>query len=183
MTPSLTFARAMEFVGRWEGGKVDDPIDPGGRTAYGVTQAVYSDWLRGQGRPDADVWCIRQDEIDAIYHVRYWQRGRCDLVLEASENIAIAHFDACVNCGTRQAGRFLQRAINTLRGSAVLKVDGWIGPKTLAFIHAAESRAVVRQMIDERAAFYNRLAERKPPLRRFLRGWLNRVNDLRTVTG
>lgn len=32
---------ALKFVLRWEGGFVDHPDDPGGRTNKGVTQKVY----------------------------------------------------------------------------------------------------------------------------------------------
>ena len=34
---------------RYEGGKVDNPKDPGGRTAYGVTQNTYNAWRAKHG--------------------------------------------------------------------------------------------------------------------------------------
>jgi len=39
--PSPEFAAALPFVLRWEGGYVDHPDDPGGRTNKGVTQKTY----------------------------------------------------------------------------------------------------------------------------------------------
>jgi lysozyme family protein len=47
--PSAAFEAALPFVLRWEGGFVDHPNDPGGRTNQGVTQKVYDDWRRRQG--------------------------------------------------------------------------------------------------------------------------------------
>lgn len=38
------FEPALAFVLRWEGGFVDNPADPGGRTNKGITQKVYDAW-------------------------------------------------------------------------------------------------------------------------------------------
>ena len=50
---SPAFDASLPFVLRWEGGFVDHPSDPGGRTNKGVTQAVYDEWRRGTGCPRA----------------------------------------------------------------------------------------------------------------------------------
>ena len=39
--PSPAFESSLPFILRWEGGFVDHPADPGGRTNKGVTQKVY----------------------------------------------------------------------------------------------------------------------------------------------
>jgi len=60
-----------------------------------------------------------------------------------------AYFNACVNCG-------VSRASTMLKGN--LKASLYIGAQE---------------------AFYKRLVEAKPPLSKYLTGWLNRTSDLR----
>lgn len=45
------FRRCHEVTKAWEGGWSDHPADPGGKTMYGVTEAVYHAWLRQHGKP------------------------------------------------------------------------------------------------------------------------------------
>jgi lysozyme family protein len=61
-----------------------------------------------------------------------------------------ALFDAEVNCGSGRAAKLL----NLAKGSAA-------------------------KFCDEREAFYYRLAAQKPTLKKFLKGWIARVRDLR----
>src|SRR3954469_9591146 len=63
---------ALRFVLRWEGGFVDHPDDPGGRTNCGVTQNVYDAWRARQGSPQQDVKLIADAEVHAIYASDYW---------------------------------------------------------------------------------------------------------------
>lgn len=44
------FRRCHAVMARWEGGWSDHPADPGGKTMYGITEAVYHGWLQRQGR-------------------------------------------------------------------------------------------------------------------------------------
>ena len=43
--------KALDFTLEFEGGRVDNPRDPGGRTNRGVTQRVFSEWLAARGLP------------------------------------------------------------------------------------------------------------------------------------
>jgi len=55
--PSSAFETALPFVLRWEGGFVDHPADPGGRTNRGVTQRTYDAWRQSwadRSRREAD---------------------------------------------------------------------------------------------------------------------------------
>ena len=40
------FSKALPRILVYEGGKVDNPRDPGGRTNKGVTQATFNSYLR-----------------------------------------------------------------------------------------------------------------------------------------
>jgi len=62
-------------------------------------------------------------------------------------------FNCCVNCGVGRANK-------------ILKITGK-NPK---------------KFLDEQEAFYRRLAEARPTSKKYLKGWLNRTNDLRKIT-
>jgi lysozyme family protein len=171
--PSPAFEAALPFVLRWEGGFVDHPKDPGGRTNKGVTQRVYDAWGRRQGRPPRDVKQIEDAEVHRIYESGYWIPPRCDLV---AQPLDLVQFDTAVNMGSGRAVRFLQSAVGC-------DVDGDFGPKTERAVAACDRGTALARYCSAREAFYRRLVENKPDLGVFLKGWLNRLNALRREIG
>lgn len=167
------FDAALKFVLRWEGGFVDHPNDPGGRTNKGVTQKVYDGWRSRQGQPLRDVKLIEDSEVDSIYASDYWLPPRCDLLATPLE---LVQFDTAVNMGVGRAVRFLQ-------GSVGCAVDGDFGPGTERAVAQCDAGTVVGAYCDRREAFYRDLAQNNPKLAVFLKGWLNRLNALRTEAG
>ena len=93
---SPAFDSALKFVLRWEGGFVDHPNDPGGRTNKGITQKVYDGWRGRQGRAAQDVQLIGDDEVHSIYASDYWVPPRCDLL---ATPLDLVQFDTAVNMG------------------------------------------------------------------------------------
>jgi lysozyme family protein len=169
--PSPTFEKALPFVLRWEGGYVNHPADPGGATNKGVTQKVYSNWLRRQGRADADVRNLGDADMAAIYEDGYWTPAHC---AELPAPLDQVQFDTAVNMGVGRAVRFLQEAVGA-------GVDGGFGPATRKCVEQADSATAVGRYLDIRERFYRNLAEEKPHLGVFLKGWLNRLEALRSV--
>ena len=167
------FEQSLPFILRWEGGYVDHPDDPGGRTNKGVTQKTYDQWRARQGLASRNVRSIEDEEVKAIYESDYWTPPRCDLL---QRQLDLVQFDTAVNMGVGRAVRFLQGALGC-------SVDGDFGPNTERAASACDLGATVIAYCDEREAFYRRLAERKPRLGVFLRGWLNRLNALRKEVG
>lgn len=116
----------------YEGGKVDDKRDPGGRTAYGITQRTFSNWLKAMGRAVRDVYTITKDEIRAIYKKLYWDAIHGD---DLPAGIDMVMFDAAVNSGVAQAVKWTQRALGTdYRGM----VDGIMGLGTLNAVRSVK---------------------------------------------
>lgn len=171
--PSAAFASALPFVLRWEGGFVNHPHDPGGRTNKGVTQKVYDHWRARRGLPKAHVKSIDDAEVHAIYEADYWLPPRCDLL---TDPLSLVQFDTAVNMGPGRAVRFLQTAVGC-------GVDGDFGPGTLSAVQRCDPGDAVTDYCDVREAFYRRLAANRPELRVFLKGWLNRLNALRNEIG
>ena len=112
-----------------------------------------------------------------IYWSEYWLAGRCDRM---PWPLCLAHFDACVNVGVGQAAKFLQRALGC-------KDDGAIGPRTLAALRGALengfANAIAERLVEQREPFYRRLTSNEASQQRFLEGWLNRVENLKTASG
>lgn len=164
---------ALKFVLRWEGGFVDHPADPGGRTNKGVTQKVYDGWRRRQGQPPRDVKDITNDEVHTIYASDYWVPPRCDLL---GTPLGMVQFDTAVNMGVGRAVRFLQASVGC-------GVDGDFGPGTEAAVAGCDAGSTVKAYCDRREAYYRSLAQQRPPMAVFLKGWLNRLNSLRHEVG
>lgn len=169
-----------------EGGYADDPMDSGGKTKYGVTEAVaraygYLGEMRDLPLPIAR----------AIYRERYWDYLRLDEVADLSPTVAAEMFDTAVNCGQATAGKWLQTAINAFnqQGSlyADITVDGAVGKMTVAALksyfrtHARFGKdaevVLLRALNSQQGAFYLDLAASRQKDERFVFGWLrNRVS-------
>ncbi len=171
--PSASFQASLPFILSWEGGFVDHPADPGGRTNKGVTQKVYDRWRVRRGSAPRDVKLIDDAEVHAIYETDYWLPPRCDLL---QQQFDLVQFDTAVNMGAGRAVRLLQHAVGC-------DVDGDFGPATERAVAACERSSAMAEYCNAREAFYRRLATAKPQLAVFLKGWLNRLNALRKEVG
>ncbi len=171
--PSSAFEAALPFILRWEGGFVDHPADPGGRTNRGVTQRTYDAWRAGQGLSGRDVKLIEEAEVHAVYESGYWIPPRCDLI---DRPLDLVQFDTAVNMGPRRAVRFLQQAVGC-------GVDGDFGPGTQRAVSACSPADAVATYCSLREDFYRQIVARKPDQSVFLKGWMNRLNSLRREVG
>jgi lysozyme family protein len=164
------FREALKFVLNHEGGYSNNENGrDGGGTNFGITNTVYKAHTKNIS---SDVKNITQKEVEDIYFERYWIDGHCDDIPGIE---AVAHFDACVNCGVGQAIKFLQKA-------GGVEEDGIYGHKTDKAIK--EGRNILSKMITNRESFYIDLAKKKPYIK-YLNGWLKRCDDLKKflVTG
>lgn len=167
---SFDFPGALGFVLAHEGGFVNDPVDPGGATNFGITQRTYDAWRW------RDVRKITPEEVREIYESRYWEDAKCASIATTHPRVAVAHFDAAVNCGVWQANKFLQKAVGVV-------ADGKIGPVTMKHLRGALEDEILSAMIMHRERFYHEIVSRKPPLGKFLKGWLARLTSLRKNLG
>lgn len=176
------FAQAFKEVVLVEGGYSNNPLDSGGATKFGVTEAV----ARAHGYQGL-MQDLQLHQAEAIYRRAYWDRLRLDEVTLLSLPIALELFDTAVNCGTGVAAEFLQRSLNALNRAQAdyqdVTVDGSLGAKTLdafkAYVYRRGikgERVLLRALNCLQGARYIELAERKQTQELFLFGWLaNRV--------
>ena len=167
-----SFEDALPFILHWEGGFVDDPDDRGGRTNKGVTQKVYDGWRAANGLPVRDVKQIGDDEVATIYREKYWQTGCCDRL---RQKLDLVQFDTAVNMGTNRAIKVLQEAVMT-------EADGSFGRNTQEACDRCVVPDAVARYCTIREGLYRRFAQ-APGQAKFLKGWLNRLNDLRVEAG
>lgn len=92
------FKKAFEFVIKWEGGYVDDPMDSGGATKFGISSKAY---------PHLDVKNLTIADAEGIYYKDFWLKAGCNN-MEYPMNIVV--FDTAVNCGVSQALRLYQES-------------------------------------------------------------------------
>lgn len=154
------FQKSMKFVLDAEGGYTNDPADPGGETNYGIDKRSH---------PDVNIKELTVEQATDIYFTEYWVKFNC---AQFAWPLNCVYFDCCVNTGNKQSNKFLQRAVGT-------EADGILGPKTLGAVNSKSIDVVANAVIGQRQKFYETLAENKPTLKKFLKGWTNRNNNLR----
>ena len=155
----MNFDTAIKHVLQVEGDYADHPADPGGKTRFGITEAVArTAGYRGDMRE------LPLDLAKRIYREEYWNAVRAD---ELPAGIRLVMFDAAVNSGVGQAVRWLQRAVGVTD-------DGVIGPRTLAAVGALSADSVRMRVLAQRLRFMAGL----PNWPAFSRGWARRVAEL-----
>ncbi len=195
------YGRAFSKLLKIEGGFVDDPVDRGGATKYGISLR----FLKAEGQFDedgdgyadfdinmdgdingADIRKLTIGDARYLYLRCFWRVLECDTFVEP---IGEMLFDQGVNGGNQAARKMLQRAINNClarTGHAMITVDRRIGPQT----RAAMDKVVMcprlglgalieafREVVRDR---YRAIVRRNPSQQRFLRGWLRRADELGT---
>lgn len=183
------FEKSIKFVFNAEGGYSNDPDDRGGATNMGITQGTLSA-ARADGKITGLPYSVKQltrAQATEIYRIYYWERSKADVM---PYPLCTLHFDAAVNHGVGGAGKLLQRTINNYANKAELDVcvdvDGAVGQKTLAALEqciaAANNVALICEIYcNYREAFYRDIVASRPEQKKFLNGWLNRLNRCRKL--
>lgn len=152
----MNFSAALTKLLQHEGGYADHRADPGGKTAWGITEAVarshgYAGHMRDMPKAVAEL----------IYRRAYWDAIRAEQLPAA---LRFHVFDAAVNSGVRQAVQWLQTA-------AGVAPDGILGPVTLAAVRGADPQQLARRYSGLRLRFLAGLKHWAD----FGRGWASRI--------
>lgn len=139
-------------------------------TNLGVTKRVYEEWV-GHPVTEAIMRGLTPQHVRALYKTRYWDAVKGD---DLPAGVDLCVFDFAVNAGPNRATRYLQ-----LMTGAV--VDGKIGPNSLRqlqqYVTAHGLPRAVNRYQDLRDAYYRKLKT----FPTFGRGWLRRVEEVRTA--
>ena len=171
---------------------MNDPADKGGATNKGVTIATYKSYCKAHGMKQptiADLKAITDETVMAILKEFYWDKMRADNIV--SQSIA----NLCVNTLWGSGTGY----IKIIQGVLGVKQDGVVGPVTLAKINQwpnqkdlfdrlwKRRKKFFEDIVASSVKSYERKIGRKATERelmtrtnkRFLRGWLNRLNDFK----
>ena len=169
----MKFEKAIGPLLEHEGGFNDIKEDRGGATNFGISLRFLQshgidvnldgkiDWL--------DVKWLTRDQAIEYYQRFFWQKSYEKL----PERIASKTFNFGVNAGSSVGNKTLQKSVNECGGN--LKVDGIVGPKTLAAVGKIDEDSLLFEYVKQQSLFYAGIVIRSADQSKFLRGWLNRA--------
>lgn len=117
--------------------------------------------------------------IQSIYKTAFWNTTKMETIDDP--DMRYAFFDFYINAGGN-ATKVLQKTLNALQSEIVLTEDGAIGPKTIACLNSVDHKLLYNTFIEKRKEYYQNLVKAEPEYKRFLNGWLNRVNTFKLKT-
>jgi lysozyme family protein len=159
---------------KWEGGYGNIVGDSGGATKYGVTIATWKMLAdnpdkNGDGVVNAeDMKLLTLDDARMI-NKKFWDKIQGDKIINQSVAMAIADF--LWNSGGV--------AVKKVQGLLRLTQDGIFGRNTLAAVNAADPKDLHQRITETRRQYFYDIVKAKPITKKFLHGWLNRLNDFK----
>lgn len=165
-----------KFILKHEGKIANHPLDRGGFTNKGVTLAVWKLWgkdLDGDGKITVTDLIRMSDEdlYQCILKPHYWDKWRADDIT----NQSIANILVDWVWGSGSWGITIPQKI------LGVKDDGIVGKKTLEAVNKYDPMTLFSKIKQERKMFLYRIVIAHPEQKVFLKGWLNRLNDLKYV--
>jgi len=148
------FQASLAQILKSEGGYVNDPRDPGnalpggrlGSTNLGCTQRVWEAFVGREVTQD-DMRALTPADVAPLYKAQYWDKVKGD---QLPAGLDYALFDAAINSGPGQAGKWLQQVLD-------VQADGVIGPGTLAAVAAHSPADLISAYQFKRLAFLKNL--------------------------
>lgn len=174
----MTVDEMIDGILEREGGYVDHPSDPGGRTNFGITERVarangYTGHMRN----------LTREQARDIYRREYVEKPGFLGIAEIDPVVAEEVIDSGVNAGQARAALWFQQALNMLnrRGKdyADIAEDGKIGPATLAAFRALRRRRgnarslMLKALNGLQFMHYYKLAAGGTKFEDFMVGWLD----------
>jgi lysozyme family protein len=171
-----TFENAIPVILKHEGGYVNNPLDHGGATNWGIsTLIIQRENITAEelGIPDLTPESIKLMTIDAaksIYKKLFWDKYAYGRIV--NQNVATKIMDINVNCGVSRAHCIAQLA-STDCGHP-LTSDGILGSKSFAAINACDPTKLLKAMCARQLAYYEAIVAHNPTQSVFLRNWTKR---------
>nr|DAO06529.1 MAG TPA: Lysozyme [Caudoviricetes sp.] len=163
------------YIKKWEGGFVNDPADRGGATNKGITIATFEAYCKAKSLPRPNVERLKRmtdGEWLDILKTMFWDRWQADKI--KSQKLANILVDWVWGSGVYGI-KIPQRILG-------VKQDGIVGNKTLEALNAQDPDKLFQVIYEARKKYLNDITISRPANKRFLRGWLNRLEDIRRLS-
>ena len=163
------------YIKKWEGGFANDPADRGGATNKGVTIATFEAYCKAKSLPRPNVERMKRmtdGEWLDILKTMFWDKWQADKI--KSQKIANILVDWVWGSGVYGI-KIPQRILG-------VKQDGIVGDETLKALNAQEPDKLFQVIYEVRKKYLNDITISRPANKRFLKGWLNRLDDIRRLS-
>ena len=160
------------IVAKWEAGFVNDKTDKGGATNMGITIGTWRQiGYDKDGDGDIDIQDIRLlDKRDFACVLKvYWNRWQANRIINQSvANLLVDWVFSSGKWGIVIPQRILK-----------IEPDGIVGNQTLTAINLVNQKKLFNELFEARKKFFNDIVKNNPSQKRFINGWLNRLNDFK----
>lgn len=160
--------KLIPFILKWEGGFVKDPLDRGGATNKGITLNTFRYFL-GERNSEYELKNMNERQWEYIFREGYWNPFKGGYI----NNQSIA--DICVDWAWASGTKTAIKKVQAILG---VDIDGVVGMYTIKAINSADQRDLFRRIKQSRILFVESIVKRNPSQKRFLNGWINRINSI-----
>jgi lysozyme family protein len=166
---NLYFPKLMDYEGT---SYEDDPLDSGGCTKMGLTLddiiEIQLD-VNGDNKFTCDdIKLLTIDKAKFIFKKLYWDFFKADLI--NNQSLAELIVEGGINQGRLLTAKYAQSA-------AGVTTDGIIGKNTLNALNSGNQQAIFDKVFELRKQRYFNIVAAKPSQKRFINGWMNRLNE------
>ena len=139
----------------------------------GITQKFLDTYKNKSGVNVDDVENLTQSDAVKLYKAEWdtYGFGKLD-----NTDVMKLVYDFSVNSGPKTAIKYLQKTLN--KRGCNLSVDGYIGNKTNQALNGVDEKWLKTELQKSRAEHYDKIVDRHPEQRVFIKGWFRRLNDI-----
>lgn len=143
-------------------------------TNLGIEQGTYDAYRKQQNLPPVPVQNITYGDAKDFYYEAFWKPNQYE---DLPDNVSYIVADNAVNAGPSTANKILQKSVGA-------DADGIIGPKTKKAVESYYKKTgggtLESELLNGISDNYMRVVQAKPEKARYIKGWMNRVEKLRS---
>lgn len=171
----LSAAKAFKAEGGYQADPADNANYCDGKlvgTNRGISAVAYKGYYKKCPTVE-DMKRLTVNQALAIYKAGYWDKINGDRI--KNQSVADLMFQYIIGSGASQLSDLKAIANTTAGKKQIAEIDTSITAREAEIINSLNQATYHNNLKVWRAAFFKRLVERVPEKRKFLQGWLNRL--------